>query len=96
MESELSYLETMPLIIGKLKFNPDNETFTAFIEANGIAENKKVAVFLSPCFVTCLHLHNHGSIASMIATLKGHFEPKPLIITEQFNFLRRSRPKVNW
>ena len=88
-------------------FNPDVEEFSAYLErielyfeANGIADEKKVPVFLS-----LLGAKTYSLLRTLVAPaaprekpfidlaklLKHHFEPKPLVIAERFAFHRRSQ-----
>ena len=64
-----------------------------FIDANGIAEDKQVAVFLSAIGSKIYSLLRNLLVPTapreklftdIVATLKEHFEPKPLIIAERF------------
>ena len=84
------------------EFNADVESFSAYVErvelffqANGIKEEKQVLVFLSS-----IGSARYGTLRDLLApsnlkdksfeqivdALKGHFEPKPLIIAERFHF----------
>ena len=73
-----------------------------FFEANGIAGNKQVAGFLSAIGgKTYALLRNlvaptppkDKTFDELVAVLKAHFEPKPLIIAERFAFHRRQQAK---
>jgi len=91
------------------EFDPANDSITAyveraqlFIEANGIPAEKKVAVFLSAIGSKTYSLLRNllaptppkdKDFDELVSTLKGHFEPKPLIIAERFNFHRRQQAK---
>ena len=82
------------------EFDSANDSLTVyvehaqlFIDANGIAEDKQVAVFLSAIGSKTYSLLRNllaptaprqKSFADIVATSKGHFEPKPLIIAERF------------
>ena len=88
-------------------FNPENETITAylerfdlFIQANGVAEGKKVPVFLSVLgskTYTLLRnllspaLPKDKDFAKLARELTSHFEPKKVVIVEQFNFYCRNQ-----
>ena len=79
-------------------FEPEGENISTYLErvelyflANGIAEDKQASVLL-----TVIGMKNYGIIKSLVApaqpkdksyvelvaTLKEHFQPKPLIIAE--------------
>ena len=89
------------------EFHPDEESVSAYVErvelffaANGIEDNKKVPIFLtsvgSETYGTLRNLlapanPKDKSFADIVAALKGHFEPKPLIIAERFHFHRRNQ-----
>ena len=89
------------------EYEPVNELFSAYLErvqlfflANGVEDDKKVPVFLSVVgSKTYSLLRNLVSPAlpqdktfeQLVAILKSHFEPKPLIIAERFHFHRRSQ-----
>ena len=91
------------------EFDPANDSITAyveraqlFIEANGIPAEKKVAVFLSAIGSKTYSLLRNllapmppkdKDFDELVSSLKGHFEPKPLIIAERFNFHRRQQAK---
>ena len=71
-----------------------------YIEANGVQDAKKVAVFL-----TIMGSKSYGLLGNLLApgkprektydelveTLKGHYEPKPLVIAEWFQFYKHSQ-----
>ena len=87
--------------------HPDKESVSAHVErvelffsANGIEENKTVPIFLtsvgSKMYGTLRNLlapanPKDKSFVDIVAALKGHFEPKPLIIAERFHFHRRNQ-----
>ena len=71
-----------------------------FFAANGIKDEKKVAVFLSvigPKNYALLRdllapdKPQQKSLAVLFETLRKHFEPKPVIIAERFRFHRRDQ-----
>ena len=89
------------------EFEPDTESISAylerlqlFFEANDIADGKKVSVLL-----TVIGRNNFSLLRNLLApdspkdkslddlteVLKAHFEPKPLVIAERFNFYRRNQ-----
>ena len=84
------------------QYEPDLETMSAYLErveiffqANSIAENKQVGIFLSLIGAKTYGLlqdlvapdkPNDKSLAELTKTLRTHFEPRPLIIAEQFYF----------
>ena len=92
--------------VGKIReFNPQAETFSTYIErlelyfeANGVAEEKKVAMFL-----TLIGARNYTilkdavapekpkdkSLEDLVKVLKTHFDPKPIVIAERFHFHKR-------
>ena len=88
-------------------FEPEGENISTYLErvelyflANGIAEDKQASVLL-----TVIGMKNYGIIKSLVApaqpkdksyvellaTLKEHFQPKPLIIAERFRFYQRNQ-----
>ena len=89
------------------KFDPTEENISAYLErvelffaANGIKDEKQVAVFLSvigPKTHALLHdllapdKPQEKSLAVLWETLRKHFEPKPVIIAERFRFRRRDQ-----
>ena len=89
------------------EFDPRNDSITAYVErvnlyfmANEVADGKKVAVFLSAIGPkTYALLRNlttpaapaEKSFTQIVEILKGHYEPKPLVIAEHFNFHRRTQ-----
>ena len=89
------------------EFNPDTETFPAYLErahiffaANSIEEGKQVPVFLNAIGRTV-----YGLLRDLLAptnpmtlllkeitdTLKAHFEPKSLVIAERYHFHKRDQ-----
>ena len=88
-------------------FNPEVEEFSAYLErielyfdANGIREEKQVPVFLSLLGAKTYSLlrtlvapssPREQSFKDLAKLLKGHFEPKPLVIAERFAFHRRNQ-----
>ena len=71
-----------------------------FFVANGIADEKKVAVFLSTVggriYSLLRDLLSHVkpqeiTMAELQEVLKNHFEPKPLVIAESFYLYRRNQ-----
>ena len=89
------------------EFDPRNDSITAYVErvnlyfaANDVADGKKVPVFLSAIgpktyallrSLTTPAAPAEKSFAEIVEILKGHFEPKPLVIAERFNFHRRTQ-----
>lgn len=79
------------------------ERLQLYFDANGIAEDKKVSVLL-----TVMGPKTYGTLRSLLApslpkdktfdelltALKGHYEPKPLVISERFHFYRRSQKET--
>ena len=97
---------TVTSTVGRLtEFDPRNDSITAYVErvtyiSREVADAKKVAVLLSAIGPkTYALLRNlttstapaEKSFAQIVEILKGHYEPKPLIIAERFNFHRRSQ-----
>ena len=88
-------------------FNPDNETISAylerfdlFIQANGVADGKKVPVFLSVLggktysllrSLLSPALPKDKTFDELVTELKSHFEPKKVVIVERFNYYRRNQ-----
>ena len=93
---------------GELKhFEPEVEKISSYLErvdlyftANQIADERKVAVFLSVIGAKTYSLlrdlvspasPKDKSLEHLADVLKKHFEPKPLIIAERFTFYRRNQ-----
>lgn len=90
-----------------MEFDPKSDSITAYVDrvtlffqANEIAEGKQVAVFLSAIGPKTYSLlrslvtpesPKDKTLVQLVAVLKKHFELKPLIIAELFNFHRRSQ-----
>ena len=89
------------------EFDPKNDTMAAYIEratfymeANNVAEDKKTATFL-----TTLGKNTFQVLRNLVAPAKvgdktfpeiaevllHHYEPKPLVISERFDFHRRQQ-----
>ena len=65
-----------------------------FYKANSIAEDKQAVVFLSrreDVLPSSGPAPQDQTLATLFDTLKCHFEPKPLVIAEQFYFHKRSQ-----
>ena len=89
------------------EFDPRDDSITAYVErvtlyfqANGIADDKQVAVFLSAIGaktysllrnLTTPTLPKDKSFTQLVEILKRHYEPKPLVIAERFNFHKRAQ-----
>ena len=87
------------------EFDPKIDSVTAYVDrvmlffqVNEIAEEKQVAVFLSAMGPKTYSLlrslvtpesPKYKTFAQLAAVLKKHFEPKPLVNAECFNFYRR-------
>ena len=87
------------------EYRPENELFSSYLEriklffiANDIKDEKKVAVFLSLIgsktysllkSLVSPTLPKDKAYDDLVATLKNHFEPKPLVSMERFHFHRR-------
>ena len=98
-------------VIGKLQeFKPETERFSTYVErlklyfdANGVSEDKKVAVFL-----TVIGPKNYAllsdfyaptkprdiALEDLIKTLEGHFEPTPIIKAERSISIRETNVLV--
>ena len=94
--------------VGSLaEFKPDSERIEAYLErvqlffdANGIKDDKQVAILL-----TVIGSNIYALLSSLLAptkpreksfqelseTLRHHFDPKPLVIAERFHFHRRNQ-----
>ena len=101
-------LATRMASYGKLsEFHPEAESISAYLErvelfftANSIADDKKVAVFLSVIGGKTYSLlrdllapekPQDKSLSVLFKKLKEHYEPKPLVIAERFYFHRRDQ-----
>ena len=89
------------------EYRPENELFSTYMErvelffvANEVKDDKKVAVFLSVIGSKTYSLlkslvaptvPKDKGYNDLVAALKTHFEPKPLVIAERFHFYRRSQ-----
>ena len=87
------------------EFDPDIEAITAYLErvqlfmtANAVKDDKKVAVLLSIIGSKAYGLlrnlleparPSEKSYDDLVAVLKEHYEPKPIVIAERFRFYRR-------
>lgn len=76
------------------------ERLQLYFEANGVEDNKKVSVLLTvigPKTYSTLRsllaptLPRDKSFVELLATLKAHYNPKPLVISERFRFYGRSQ-----
>ena len=89
------------------QFDSEQETLSAYLErvdiffqANNIAEEKQVGIFLSLIRAKTYGLlrdlvapakPKEKSLAELTKTLGTHFEPRPLIIAERFHFNQRNQ-----
>ena len=85
------------------EFQPESETIAAYLEraslyfqANSIAEEKQVAVFLSVIGAKNYSLlrsltAQDKSYEDLVSALTTHFQPKPIVIAERFHFYRRNQ-----
>ncbi len=92
------------------EFDPKNDSMAAYIEraafymeANNVADEKKTATFL-----TSLGKSTFQVLRNLVAparvrdktfdeitdVLLQHYEPKPLVISERFNFNRRQQGAI--
>ena len=76
------------------------ERVSLYFVANGVAEEKQVAVLLTAIggetYALLTNLLSPAkpcdqTYAEITAVLKAHFEPKPIIIAERFHFHRRQQ-----
>ena len=98
----------MVLAFGQIQeFSLENETIGAYLEcvelyfqANGVAERRRVAVFLSIvggknytllCNILSPEKPSDKSLENVFAALKRHFEPKRVVIAEGFWFYHREQ-----
>ena len=92
------------LLIGiqimKPEMKPLRCRFDLFVQANGVADGRKVPVFLSLlggktysllCNLLSPALPKDKNFDELTAELKNHFEPKKVFIVERFNFYRRNQ-----
>ena len=94
--------------IGQIgEFRPADESFRSyserlvlFMDANGIEEERRVAVLLTvigPRNYALLHdllapaTPTSKSVADLLKTLEGHFCPTPVVIAERFEFYRQDQ-----
>ena len=93
--------------VGKIKeFNPQTEPFATYVdhlqlyfEANGVSEDKKVAMFLTVIgpknysiindTVAAPEKPNDITLLELMDILKTHFDPKSLVIAGRFHFHKR-------
>ena len=89
------------------EYRPENELLSSYLErvdaffsANEINEEKKVPAFLSLIGsktysllknLVAPKLPKEKTFEQLVAALKQHFEPKPLVIAERFHFHRREQ-----
>ena len=89
------------------EFNPETDSLTAymervklFIQANGIEDARKVPVLLSVTGGKTYDLLRNllsptdpkdKMFDELVEALKGHYEPKPLVIAERFHFHKRNQ-----
>lgn len=89
------------------EFNPSNETVTAYLErfqlfvtANGISDDKKVPTLLTVVGATQYALirglvspalPKDKTFDELVALLKKHFDPQPIVIAERFHFYQRNQ-----
>ena len=89
------------------QYRPGNEVFSSYLErveqffiANNIKDDRKKATFLSLIGsqtyailknLVSPNLPKDKSYADLVAALKKHYEPTPLVIAERFHFHRRSQ-----
>ena len=94
--------------VGQLpEFNSQTDSFKSYVErahlffeANSIADEKKLAVFLSSVGGKTYDLLRNleapaqpkdKSLANVITVLQEHFDPKPATIAERYKFHRRDQ-----
>ena len=85
---------------GKERFSTYIDRLNLYFDANSVAQDKKVAVFL-----TVIGAGNYALLSDhfapdkpkdklldeLIGVLKGHFEPEPILIAERFQFHKRDQ-----
>ena len=98
----------MAAVIGQLpEFDSQKDSITAyvgrvklFIQANGIEDERKVAVLLSVIGGRTYDLLRNllsptdpkdKTFDELVKTLSDHFEPKPIVIAERFHFHKRNQ-----
>lgn len=96
----------MARVFGQIgEFNPESEKVSTYLErvqlyidANGVEDDKKVAVLLTVVGSKCYGLlesllapakPKDKTYDELVTALKGHYEPKPLVIAERFQFYKR-------
>ena len=102
-------MSTVPIsTFGRIEqFDPELESFATyeerirlFFEANDIAEEKKVPIFLSIIGTRSYSLlrdlllpdkPRDKDLKMLMEVLKAHYEPTPSVIVERFNFYRRDQ-----
>ena len=76
------------------------EKLELYFDANAVEASRKVAVLLTMIgakaydtlrSLLALALPRDKSFSELLATLKQHFDPKPLVIGERFHFYKRSQ-----
>ena len=104
----MSVSQTNNCFYGQLsQFDSDQETMSAYLErveiffqANNIAEEKQVGIFLSLIGAKTYGLlrdlvapakPKEKTLAELTEALRTHFEPQPLIIAERFYFNQRNQ-----
>ena len=89
------------------EFNPEAERISTYLErmalflkANKVADEDKVPVFLSIIGgkvysllrdLLAPALPQDSTYATLVETLKKHYEPRPIVIAERFHFHKRSQ-----
>jgi len=86
-------------VVGNLEeFDPKNNTMVAYIErtafymdANNVPDEKKAATFLSALGKSTFQVLRNLVAPDKVKDKTQHYEPKPLVILERFNFNRRQQ-----
>lgn len=89
------------------EFDPKSDSVTAYIEraalyldANNVPEDRRAATFLSALGKASFHILRNlvapgklrdKTLDEITEVLERHFEPKPLVISERFNFNKRQQ-----
>ena len=89
------------------EFDPQVENITTYLErlqlyfdANGVEANRRVPVLLTLIgakvygtlrSLLAPNLPKDKDFDSLLAALKSHFDPKPLVIAERYRFYKRSQ-----
>ena len=84
-ETILAYLERTNIFFQANKITEDKRKVTVFLNAIGARTYTLLRDLLSPATLT------EKTFTELCATLKAHFQPKPIVIAERFRFHQRSQ-----